>query len=70
MESADAASQERFARGLELSRAYDAFLANEEALAAKATPETLQLPRDPGNRALLRERARLLDYAERLLPLH
>lgn len=70
VESADPESQVLFANGLELSRAYDAYLANEEAASASDVPATLQMTRDPGNRALLRERARLLDYAERLLPLH
>lgn len=54
-------------RAAQLQRAFDAYLANEEALEDASEPPR---KRDLDDRGLLRERARLLDYAESLLRTH
>ncbi|MBV8062493.1 MAG: hypothetical protein JOY51_02810, partial [Nevskia sp.] len=69
VEISDPKSQMHFARGLELSRAFDAFIANEESVVDDADFVSLH-HLAPHNAALLRERSRLMDYAERLLRLH
>lgn len=69
VEVSDPKSQQHFARGLELSRAFDAYIANEESLVDDAAFVSLHRLA-PHNAALLRERSRLMDYAERLLRLH
>lgn len=68
VESCDAKSQLHYARGLELSRAFEAYVANEESEAAG--PILMSLNAQPDHAPLLRERARLMDYAERLLRPH
>lgn len=67
--SCDAARQDHFARGLELSRAFDAYIANEESAVDDAVFVSWRRL-VPHNTALLRERARLIDYAEKLLRRH
>ena len=68
VESCDPRSQLHFARGLELSRAFEAYVANEESEAEG--PILLALSGQPDQAPLLRERTRLMDYAERLLRPH
>lgn len=53
---------------VELRQALDAYLASEESRPEPEAP--LGLRRDADNLHLLRERARLLDYAEQLLRTH
>jgi hypothetical protein len=53
---------------VELRQVLDAYLAGEEALPGASEPAAFR--RDADNLHLLRERARLLDYAEQLLRTH
>jgi hypothetical protein len=53
---------------VELRQALDAYLASEESLPESGAP--LSFRRDADNLHLLRQRARLLDYAEQLLRTH
>lgn len=68
VEHTDARSQLHYARGVALCRAFDSYLDREEA----SIPRSVVLceREDVGSQALLRQRALLIDYAERLLRPH
>lgn len=68
VEASDPKSQLHFARGLELSRAFEAYVANEESTVA-VSAFVFRRP-SAESASLLRERERLVDYAERLLRPH
>jgi hypothetical protein len=68
VEHTDVRSQLNYARGVALCRAFDSYLSREE----ESIPRSAVLcpRRDAGSLALLHERERLIDYAERLLRPH
>lgn len=68
VEGTDARSRLHRARGIELGRALQAYIAGEDMMAPGNA--MLRLPRSPQNRALLRDHAALAEAAQNLLRLH
>jgi hypothetical protein len=68
VEGTDARSRLHLARGIELGRALQAYVAGEDMLAPGQA--TLRLPRGPESRSLLNDHASLVDGAQQLLRLH